>query len=49
MVEQYENDQLVLDINPENIKEVIDQAIATVSGVAEAKKLMVKNARNKVT
>ncbi len=43
LVEQYESDQLSLDINAENIKEVIDQAIASVAGAAEAKKIMIKN------
>jgi len=43
LIEQYENDQLALDRGPENIKEIVEQAIAAVSALAQAKKLTVRN------
>ncbi|MBS1996719.1 MAG: hypothetical protein JSS86_10425 [Cyanobacteria bacterium SZAS LIN-2] len=43
LIEQYENDQLTLELEAENIKEVIDQAISSVSGLAQAKRITLKN------
>jgi signal transduction histidine kinase len=43
LIEQYENDQLKLDLNPENIQEMVDQALTAVEALAKSKTVTLRN------
>ena len=43
LIEQFEDDKLALNLDPENIKEVIDSAVAAVVTLAEAKEIKIQN------